>query len=97
MKIKHISDIALFHYNFTCTFCHRSLLKSAMYVSRLEALGRTSSVEQFSSVDKSALVEGLWRSQRHNPKALCLMTDICIDYNVGNCSLTCCSSLCFWA
>lgn len=65
----------------------RSLLKSVMYVSRLEALGHTSSVQQFSSMDKSALVEGLWRSQRHNPKALCLITDICHDYNVTAASL----------
>lgn len=72
--------------------CNRSLLKSVMYVSRLEALGHTSSVQQFSSMDKSALVEGLWRSQRHNPKALCLITDICHDYNVRlslDCYLTC--------
>lgn len=63
-------------------FIIRSLLKSVMYVSRLESLGHTSSVQQFSSMDKCALVEGLWRSQRHNPKALCLITDICYDYNV---------------
>lgn len=53
-----------------------------MYVSHLEDLGHVTSVQQFNGMDKSALVEGLWRSQRHNPSALCLITNICHDYKV---------------
>ncbi|XP_063874801.1 kinetochore-associated protein 1-like [Scylla paramamosain] len=65
----------------------RNLLKSLKYVSRLEALGHTSTVQHFNGMDKNALVEGLWRTQRHNPKALCLITDICHDYKVTAASL----------
>ncbi|XP_071532362.1 kinetochore-associated protein 1 [Panulirus ornatus] len=65
----------------------RSFLQTMTYVSRLEALGHATSVQQFSSMDKSALVEGLWRSQRHNPMALTLLTDLCLDYKVTTASL----------
>ncbi|KAG0729035.1 Kinetochore-associated protein 1 [Chionoecetes opilio] len=65
----------------------RSLLKAMMYVSRMESLGHTCSAQQFTSMDKSALVEGLWRTQRHSPKALCLITEICNDYKVTAASL----------
>ncbi|KAK3873420.1 hypothetical protein Pcinc_021553 [Petrolisthes cinctipes] len=65
----------------------RSLKQTLMYVSRLESLGHATSVQQFNTMDKSALVEGLWRSQRHNPSALCLITDICHDYKITTTTL----------
>lgn len=65
----------------------RSFLQTITYVSRLESLGHATSVQQFNSMDKNALVEGLWRSQRHNPQALTLLTDLCRDYQVTTASL----------
>lgn len=65
----------------------RSHLQTLTYVSRLEAVGHTSSVSKFDSMDKGALVEGIWRSQRHNPLALTLLTDLCYDYQVTSASL----------
>nr|XP_045608733.1 kinetochore-associated protein 1-like [Procambarus clarkii] len=65
----------------------RSYLQTMTYVSRLEALGHATSVKQFNSMDKCALIEGLWRSQRHNPMALILLTDLCHDYKVTTASL----------
>ncbi|KAG7167662.1 Kinetochore-associated protein 1-like [Homarus americanus] len=65
----------------------RSYLQTMTYVSRLEALGHATNEKQFNSIDKSLLVEGLWRSQRHNPMALTLLTDLCHDYKVTTASL----------
>ncbi|XP_066943514.1 kinetochore-associated protein 1 [Macrobrachium rosenbergii] len=65
----------------------RTFLQTVTYVSRLEALGHATSVDQFNAMDKGALVEGLWRSQRHNPLALTLVTDLCHDYKVTTASL----------
>lgn len=65
----------------------RSQLQTMTYVSRLEALGHATSVQQFNTMDKCALIEGLWRSQRHNPTALILLTDLCHDYQVTKASL----------
>ncbi|XP_068231319.1 kinetochore-associated protein 1 [Palaemon carinicauda] len=65
----------------------RTFLQTVTYVSRLESLGHATSVEQFNAMDKVALVEGLWRSQRHNPLALTLVTDLCHDYKVTTASL----------
>ncbi|CAL4064443.1 unnamed protein product [Meganyctiphanes norvegica] len=62
-------------------------LQTLTYVSRLEALGHTSSISKFDSMDKGALVEGIWRTQRHNPLALTLLTDLCYDYQVTSASL----------
>uniref|UniRef100_A0A6A7FZQ8 Kinetochore-associated protein 1-like n=1 Tax=Hirondellea gigas TaxID=1518452 RepID=A0A6A7FZQ8_9CRUS len=65
----------------------KSLLQSLSYVCRLESIGCPTDPEQLASVDKSALAEGVWRSNRHNPHALLLIADICIDYQVNKPSL----------
>ncbi|KAK7075536.1 hypothetical protein SK128_012215, partial [Halocaridina rubra] len=65
----------------------RTFLQTITYVSRLETLGHATNFQQFNNLDKHALVEGLWRSQRHNPQALTLVTDLCRDYKVMTTSL----------
>ena len=52
------------------------------YVSRLEALGMATDEKQFVTIDKNVLVEGLWRSHKHNANALILLTDLCHDFKV---------------
>ncbi|XP_076037805.1 kinetochore-associated protein 1-like [Oratosquilla oratoria] len=60
----------------------RSLLQTVTYVSRLEGLNYTISMGQFDDMDKNALVQGLWRSHKHHPQALILLTDLCHDFKV---------------
>ena len=65
----------------------KALLKKLSYVCRLEALGCVTDPDQFNSMDKSALAEGVWRSHRHNPRALFLITDVCLEFGVTKPSL----------
>ena len=65
----------------------KKLLQAFTYVSRLQELGQAITVTQFANTDMSALVEGIWRRQRHNPKAITLLVDLCLDFRVTTTSL----------
>uniref|UniRef100_A0A3B3YVA8 Uncharacterized protein n=1 Tax=Poecilia mexicana TaxID=48701 RepID=A0A3B3YVA8_9TELE len=57
-------------------------LKSYIFVSQLEALNIPYTVQSFLSSPKDGLVKGLWRNHSHEPQAVRLVADLCLEYQV---------------
>ncbi|XP_019741350.1 kinetochore-associated protein 1 [Hippocampus comes] len=57
-------------------------LKCYIFVSRLEALNVPYTVQSFLSSPKEGLIKGLWKNHSHEPQALCLVADLCLEYKV---------------
>uniref|UniRef100_A0A3Q1C0R7 RZZ complex subunit KNTC1/ROD C-terminal domain-containing protein n=1 Tax=Amphiprion ocellaris TaxID=80972 RepID=A0A3Q1C0R7_AMPOC len=77
------------------TFCHRTrallclvrladsaTLESYIFVSQLEALNIPYTLRSFLSSPKEGLVKGLWKNHSHEPQAVRLVADLCLEYQV---------------
>lgn len=62
-------------------------MKSLQYVSEMERLGFTFSVERFQNSPKLELAQTLFKSHAHLPEALVLIMQMCIDYDLKNYTL----------
>ncbi|XP_075882024.1 kinetochore-associated protein 1 [Nelusetta ayraudi] len=60
----------------------QSHIKCYVFVSQLEALNVPYTVQSFLSSPKEALVKGLWKKQSHEPQAVRLVADLCLEYQV---------------
>uniref|UniRef100_A0A8C9YCM8 Kinetochore associated 1 n=1 Tax=Sander lucioperca TaxID=283035 RepID=A0A8C9YCM8_SANLU len=57
-------------------------LKCYIFVSQLEALNIPYTVQSFLSSPKEGLVKGLWKNHSHEPQAVRLVADLCLEYQV---------------
>uniref|UniRef100_A0A3P8UD43 Kinetochore associated 1 n=1 Tax=Amphiprion percula TaxID=161767 RepID=A0A3P8UD43_AMPPE len=57
-------------------------LKSYIFVSQLEALNIPYTLRSFLSSPKEGLVKGLWKNHSHEPQAVRLVADLCLEYQV---------------
>ncbi|XP_049618952.1 kinetochore-associated protein 1 isoform X1 [Syngnathus scovelli] len=57
-------------------------LKCYIFVSWLEALNIPYTVRSFLSSPKEGLIKGLWKNHSHEPQAVCLVADLCLEYKV---------------
>ncbi|XP_068422638.1 kinetochore-associated protein 1 isoform X2 [Clinocottus analis] len=57
-------------------------LKCYIFVSQLEALNIPYTVQSFLSSPKEGLVKGLWKNHSHEPQAVQLVADLCLEYQV---------------
>uniref|UniRef100_A0A3Q2EJQ6 Kinetochore associated 1 n=1 Tax=Cyprinodon variegatus TaxID=28743 RepID=A0A3Q2EJQ6_CYPVA len=61
---------------------HEYYLKSYIFVSQLEALNIPYTVQAFISSPKEGLIKGLWKNHSHEPQAVRLVADLCLEYQV---------------
>ncbi|XP_029017996.1 kinetochore-associated protein 1 isoform X2 [Betta splendens] len=57
-------------------------LKCYVFVSQLEALNIPYTLQSFVSSPKEGLVKGLWKNHSHEPQAVQLVADLCLEYQV---------------
>nr|XP_040052202.1 kinetochore-associated protein 1 [Gasterosteus aculeatus aculeatus] len=57
-------------------------LRCYIFVSQLEALNIPYTVQSFLSSPKEGLVKGLWKNHSHEPQAVRLVADLCLEYRV---------------
>lgn len=57
-------------------------LKCYIFVSRLESLNIPYTLQSFLSSPKDGLVKGLWKNHSHEPQAVQLVADLCLEYQV---------------
>ncbi|KAM6931090.1 kinetochore-associated protein 1 [Xenentodon cancila] len=57
-------------------------LKCYIFVSQLEALNIPYTVQSFASSPKDGLIKGLWKNHSHEPQAVRLVADLCLEYQV---------------
>ncbi|XP_047447768.1 kinetochore-associated protein 1 [Mugil cephalus] len=57
-------------------------LKCYIFVSQLEALNIPYTVQSFLNSPKEGLVKGLWKNHSHEPQAVQLVADLCLEYQV---------------
>ncbi|KAM9810904.1 LOW QUALITY PROTEIN: kinetochore-associated protein 1 [Neosynchiropus ocellatus] len=57
-------------------------LKCYIIVSQLEALNIPYTIQSFLSSPKEGLVKGLWKNHNHEPQAVRLVADLCLEYQV---------------
>ncbi|XP_024131370.1 kinetochore-associated protein 1 [Oryzias melastigma] len=57
-------------------------LKCYIFVSQLEALNIPYTVQSFLNSPKEGLVKGLWKNHSHEPQAVRLVADLCLEYQV---------------
>ncbi|KAG7490369.1 kinetochore-associated protein 1 isoform X1 [Solea senegalensis] len=57
-------------------------VKCYIFVSQLEALNIPYTVRSFLSSPKEGLIKGLWKNHSHEPQAVRLVADLCLEYQV---------------
>ncbi|XP_034548642.1 kinetochore-associated protein 1 isoform X2 [Notolabrus celidotus] len=62
-------------------------LKCHIFVSQLEALNIPYTVQSFLNSPKEGLVKGLWKNHSHEPQAVRLVADLCLEYQVYDAQL----------
>uniref|UniRef100_A0A3Q1HII4 Kinetochore associated 1 n=1 Tax=Acanthochromis polyacanthus TaxID=80966 RepID=A0A3Q1HII4_9TELE len=72
---------AQLHKCFCILYC-RYYLKCYIFVSQLEALNIPYTLQSFLSSPKEGLVKGLWKNHSHEPQAVRLVADLCLEYQV---------------
>nr|XP_012139926.1 PREDICTED: kinetochore-associated protein 1 isoform X3 [Megachile rotundata] len=60
----------------------RNYMKSLIYVSRLQLLGISYTVNEFETCSKRELVQILWRTQNYSPQAFVIILQLCIDFEI---------------
>ncbi|XP_070578712.1 kinetochore-associated protein 1-like isoform X2 [Ptychodera flava] len=65
----------------------RECLQTYLYMTQLETLNITMSVDEFTSCNKVELVRRLWRNHNHEPKAVRLISDLCLQYKINDIQL----------
>ncbi|TKS78652.1 Kinetochore-associated protein 1 [Collichthys lucidus] len=53
-----------------------------IFVSQLEALNIPYTVQSFLNSPKEGLVKGLWKNHSHEPQAVRLVADLCLEYQI---------------
>ncbi|XP_074526957.1 kinetochore-associated protein 1 [Halichoeres trimaculatus] len=62
-------------------------LKCHIFVSQLEVLNIPYTVQSFLNSPKEGLVKGLWKNHSHEPQAVRLVADLCLEYQVYDAQL----------
>ncbi|XP_057687174.1 kinetochore-associated protein 1 [Corythoichthys intestinalis] len=57
-------------------------LRCYVWVSRLEALNIPYTLSSFMSSPKEGLIKGLWKNRSHEPQAVRLVAELCLEYKV---------------
>ncbi|XP_078000948.1 kinetochore-associated protein 1-like [Glandiceps talaboti] len=57
-------------------------LQTLVYLTDLETLNMTYSVAEFTKCNKEELVRRIWRNHSHEPKAVKLISDLCLDNKI---------------
>ncbi|KAG7276712.1 hypothetical protein CRUP_006891 [Coryphaenoides rupestris] len=57
-------------------------LRCFVFVSQLEALNVSYTIESFLSSPKEGMLKGLWKNHSHEPQAVRLVADLCLEYHV---------------
>uniref|UniRef100_A0A8C4TIZ8 Kinetochore associated 1 n=1 Tax=Erpetoichthys calabaricus TaxID=27687 RepID=A0A8C4TIZ8_ERPCA len=57
-------------------------LKCCIYLAEFEALNIPYTVESFHSSLKEGMIKGLWKNHSHEPRAVRLVTELCLEYQV---------------
>ncbi|XP_077570694.1 kinetochore-associated protein 1 [Stigmatopora nigra] len=57
-------------------------LRCYMWVSRLEALNLPCNLSSFLHSSKEGLIKGLWKNHCHEPQAVHLVAELCLEYKV---------------
>ncbi|XP_078674136.1 kinetochore-associated protein 1-like isoform X3 [Branchiostoma floridae x Branchiostoma belcheri] len=60
----------------------REYMKCLLYLAELEALHVPQTLESFNKSNKAALARGLWRNHNHEWRAVRLVSDLCLDYEI---------------
>ncbi|XP_049623699.1 kinetochore-associated protein 1 [Suncus etruscus] len=60
----------------------KSYLKCVTFLASFEALNIPITYELFSSSPKEGMIKGLWKNHSHEPMAVRLVTELCLEYRV---------------
>ncbi|XP_022097333.1 kinetochore-associated protein 1-like [Acanthaster planci] len=60
----------------------REFMQNLMYLVEFEALNTSMDLGVFTTSNKQGLVRGLWKHYNHEPRAVRLIADLCLDYSV---------------
>lgn len=60
----------------------KQYMKSLFYLSELENLHLSQTVESFQRCNKEGLVKGIWKNHKDNRNAILLIADICLDSEI---------------
>lgn len=59
-------------------------LKVFLYLAKLERIGMPQTPESFEKLSKEGLARTIWRNHNHDAAAVALVSDLCLDYGVGD-------------
>ncbi|XP_071962384.1 kinetochore-associated protein 1-like [Antedon mediterranea] len=60
----------------------RDFMQNLLYLNDLQSINAGMKMTTFVTSNKDGLVRGLWRNHAHEPKALRLISDLCLDYEI---------------
>ncbi|XP_055003444.1 kinetochore-associated protein 1 [Sorex araneus] len=60
----------------------KSYMKSMAFLASFEALNIPITYELFSNSPKEGMIKGLWKNHSHEPMAVRLVTELCLEYKV---------------
>ncbi|XP_029139870.1 kinetochore-associated protein 1 [Protobothrops mucrosquamatus] len=60
----------------------RNFMKCLIYLAELEVLNIPYTYESFQRAPKEGLIKGLWKNHSHEPKAVKLVAELCMEYKV---------------
>ncbi|XP_039218490.1 kinetochore-associated protein 1 isoform X3 [Crotalus tigris] len=60
----------------------RNFMKCLIYLAELEVLNIPYTYESFQRAPKEGLIKGLWKNHSHEPKAVKLVAELCLEYKV---------------
>ncbi|XP_072000100.1 kinetochore-associated protein 1 [Engystomops pustulosus] len=60
----------------------KNYLKYCIYLSEFEILNIPYTLESFHSSPKEGMIKGLWKNHSHEPRAVRLVTELCLEYKV---------------
>lgn len=62
----------------------RDEMKAFLYLAKLERIGMPQTAESFERLSKEGLARTVWRNHNHDASAVALVSDLCLDYGVGD-------------
>ncbi|XP_071799216.1 kinetochore-associated protein 1-like [Asterias amurensis] len=60
----------------------REFMQSLIFLMEFESLNTSMDLSVFTTSNKQGLVRGLWKHYNHEPRAVRLIADLCLDYSV---------------
>ncbi|XP_025018823.1 kinetochore-associated protein 1 [Python bivittatus] len=60
----------------------RNFMKCFVYLAELEVLNIPYTYESFHRTPKEGMIKGLWKNHSHEPKAVKLVAELCLEYKV---------------